>query len=176
MKSKNNKGFTLIEIMVTVLIIGILAAIALPQYNRAVEKSKVSQALITLKYMRERGIEFELTHDMNNYDNYPITNEDLGIELPSDWLCDIVDQDEICCSKDWCFENTSLNWGLGDFDITMPNALRIKKVTNMDFNDLGNIYMYGLEYNSDGLLDCWEDDDQYCKFLAKEKNGSRWTM
>ena len=56
----NKSGFTLIELLVVVLIIGILAAIALPKYFRAVEKTRALQGIAAAKTLGEEAKRYYL--------------------------------------------------------------------------------------------------------------------
>ncbi|MBO4675675.1 MAG: prepilin-type N-terminal cleavage/methylation domain-containing protein [Elusimicrobiaceae bacterium] len=69
------KGFTLIELLVVVLIIGILASVALPQYQKAVFKSQATEAFMNLKTMKNALEVCELSNgrvsNTNEYCRYP---------------------------------------------------------------------------------------------------------
>ncbi|WP_428897884.1 type II secretion system protein G [Parelusimicrobium proximum] len=72
------KGFTLIELLVVVLIIAILAAVALPQYTAAVEKSRATQAMLMVKALKDAGDRYYLAND-----EYPTSFSQLDVSIPN---------------------------------------------------------------------------------------------
>lgn len=64
------QGFTLIELLVVVLIIGILTAIAIPQYETAVEKSRAAEAFSTGKTILD-AMNRALAERPGELPNYP---------------------------------------------------------------------------------------------------------
>lgn len=74
---KGMAGFTLIELLLVVLIIGILASVAMPQYNKAVEKSRATQALAILKSLYAA----QETYYMAN-GSYATSFDELDLSVP----------------------------------------------------------------------------------------------
>ena len=96
---KKNKGFTLIEMLVVVLIIGILAGIALPQYQMAVTKAKVASILPLMRRWKDAMYEYKLQHGsyMTEDDEWPDADT-LGVSWPNDWECYTLD---LGCQNDY---------------------------------------------------------------------------
>ncbi len=71
----NPKGFTLMELLVVVLIIGILSAIALPMYNKAVMKSRYTGLFPLTKAIWEANEAYYMEHN-----EYATELDDLGVK------------------------------------------------------------------------------------------------
>lgn len=75
--SRADDGFTLIELMITITILAILAAIVIPSYNAQVRKSKRSDAITSLN-MAAQDLE-RCRSDFLAYDNANCTNYTVGL-------------------------------------------------------------------------------------------------
>ena len=85
------KGFTLIELLVVVLIIGILSAVAVPQYQRSVEKSRAAEALVLGRSIVAAQQSFYMANG-----EYTTNHEDLVISLPCQELIQQVNENDTC--------------------------------------------------------------------------------
>lgn len=137
------QGFTLIELLVVVLIIGILSSIALPQYQTAVEKARLTEALTNINAMEKSVQIWDLSNPGENMDS---PKDQMDISLSG---C-VWDSPDSCESKYFVYAVLD---GRDDYD----KAMRMKADGDS---------MYNLYYGN------WKGDGSFVKACAPE-DGSR---
>lgn len=85
----NKKGFTLVELLMVVIIIGILVTLAVPNYYRSVERAKAGKAKAALDAIRKAELQYRAFNDTYTGTLTDLADYDLPTELQStsdgDW-------------------------------------------------------------------------------------------
>ena len=103
---KNNKGFTLIELIMVTIILGILAAVAIPRYMSTVDKAEEAAEDAVISSIRA-GLETYATEQLmsNGRRSWPDNPWEALSTKPSGYTTDITDADT---DGEWTYNTTSL--------------------------------------------------------------------
>ena len=156
---KHFGGFTLIELLVVVLIIGILAAVAVPQYQKAVYKSRAAEAISMLKALQQAQEVYYIANGV-----YTDALEDLDVEVPADKVAPGWGQADINAPNKYMYSCNAYGSCIGNA------ANEHMPLLQYDFNYVNYLSEEEIP-NTANLLSCvpWEKSDlaeTICKNLG----------
>ena len=156
-----NSGFTLIELMIVVAIIGILAAIAIPQYQNYVARAQVSEA-----FSLASGAKTAVTEYFMLNGTFPDNNATAGLPAATDISGKYVESVVVYPNSD-CKNSSCINDGVKSLDSRVGVIIVI-------FRDSAHTKIargiMGLHANDEGGSISWEcvnlsDDSEYIELF-----------
>lgn len=147
----SHNGFTLIELLVVVLIIGVLAAIALPQYQIAVAKSRFSTVMPMVRALKTAQESYFLSHgqytdDLNSLElSFDYTNHG-NTNIAGGWVSfDNGTYLDSLPNGPSDYNRASIHAGIGKrdnyvvlYEIYLDHSAHPNLVTCTGYNDIGN--------------------------------------
>lgn len=130
-----NKGFTIIELMIAIAIIGILAAIAVPAYNNYTVRSRVSESFAMIDSVKIAVSEF-----YQSSGSYPTSNTEVG--LPT--VLSGTNTQAVSVTNDGTgriIAVTSIAVANGTFDITFSPSSDSEDVITWTCSSNGSAYL-----------------------------------
>lgn len=147
------KGFTLTEILTSVVIVALLAAMAMPMYDKTIEKSRIAEARTILKKVFDSKMRM-----LDNLEKTTYSTSDFGFEqLDVDLACTNIDptstgKTAVCRTKS--FRYSLIPGGTGPVSgVTVGNAVCAARCGG-DYNNTAFLY-YGSLTSGDTKLYCY---------------------
>jgi general secretion pathway protein G len=91
MKRYAKKGFTLVEILIVVIILGILAAIVIPQFTQASTEARISNLKTNLQTIRSQLLLYKMQHDNESYPGAEFVDQMIKYTNPAGEVNDTPD-------------------------------------------------------------------------------------
>ena len=141
-----SKGFTLTELLVVVLIIGILAAVALPQYQKAVEKSRASEAIAKIQGFQQSAEAYLLENTPTS--SVTFAGEDNVGPIDVDSSCTPGHDKSLCLAANWQYATICYSSLDCAFRVAKYKSAAIWYLLSADRSSTGT-YTYKCAYHDD---------------------------
>lgn len=166
------KGFTLVEILVAVMIVTILVAMAVPMYEKTIERSRLSEAYSTLKKVYDAKVRLM---DEIEQDTYDVSTPQFGFEN-LDYTFNCVYSENAsnshiikCASEDFTYVLNPIGTGNANY---VCAARRIG-------DNIGVNFLYGVDASGVPFIMCDDPDTtstdaHRCQAYGMPNTGTSW--